>query len=65
VSLDEGTIIPYVIEQLENPDLAFKLAARCNLPGAEELFVSKFNLLIDNGKYDVRSSLVVCHVAML
>lgn len=51
VGLDETTIIPYVTQQLQNPDLALKLAARCNLPGAEELFVRKFNLLFGNGNY--------------
>lgn len=51
VGLDESTIIPYVTQQLQNPDLALKLAARCNLPGAEELFVRKFNLLFGNGNY--------------
>lgn len=44
-------MIPYVTQQLQNPDLALKLASRCNLPGAEELFVRKFNLLIGNGNY--------------
>jgi len=51
VGLDESTVIPYVTQQLQNPDLALKLAAPCNLPGAEELFVRKFNLLIGNGNY--------------
>jgi clathrin heavy chain len=51
VGLDELNIIPYVTQQLQNPDLALKLASRCNLPGAEELFVRKFNLLIGNGNY--------------
>ncbi|KAI1721373.1 hypothetical protein Ddc_07825 [Ditylenchus destructor] len=51
VSLEEGSVIPYVTQQLQNPDLALKLAARCNLPGAEELFVRKFNLLVASGNY--------------
>jgi clathrin heavy chain len=51
VGLDESSIIPYVTQSLQNPDLALKLASRCNLPGAEELFVRKFNLLIGNGNY--------------
>lgn len=49
--MDETNIIPYVTQQLQNPDLALKLAGRCNLPGAEDLFVRKFNLLIGNGNY--------------
>jgi clathrin heavy chain len=51
VSIDENTIIPYVTQQLQNPDLALRLASRCNLSGAEELFVRKFNLLMGNGNY--------------
>lgn len=51
IALDNDTAIPFVAQQLQNPDLALKLAARCNLPGAEELFVRKFNLLIGNSNY--------------
>ncbi|VDK49477.1 unnamed protein product [Anisakis simplex] len=51
VSVDEQNMIPYVTQTLQNPDLALKLAVRCDLPGAEELFVRKFNLLFGNGNY--------------
>ncbi|VDN03972.1 unnamed protein product [Thelazia callipaeda] len=51
VSIDEQNMIPYVTQTLQNPDLALKLAVRCDLPGAEELFVRKFNLLFGNGNY--------------
>lgn len=44
-------MIPYVTQTLQNPELALKLAVRCDLPGAEELFVRKFNLLFGNGNY--------------
>lgn len=36
---------------LHNPDLALRLAVRNNLSGAEELFVSKFQMLFQNGQY--------------
>ncbi|MCP9257506.1 Clathrin heavy chain [Dirofilaria immitis] len=51
VSIDEQNMIPYVTQTLQNPELALKLAVRCDLPGAEELFVRKFNLLFGNGNY--------------
>uniref|UniRef100_A0A0N5AMW6 Clathrin heavy chain n=1 Tax=Syphacia muris TaxID=451379 RepID=A0A0N5AMW6_9BILA len=51
VSIDESNMIPYVTQTLQNPDLALRLAVRCNLQGAEELFVRKFNLLFGNGNY--------------
>lgn len=51
VSIDEQNMIPYVTQTLQNPELALKLAVRCDLPGAEELFVRKFNMLFGNGSY--------------
>lgn len=51
VSVDEDSIIRYVNTVLHNPDLALRLAVRNNLAGAEELFVSKFQLLFQNGQY--------------
>lgn len=52
VAMDEQTMIGYVTTQLQNPDLALKLALRCDLPGAEELVVRKFNMLFSNGQYN-------------
>ena len=51
VSIDENGIIPYVTQQLQNPDFALRLAARCNLPCAEELLISKFNQHMSNRYY--------------
>jgi clathrin heavy chain len=51
VSIDEQNMIPYVTQTLQNPDLALRLAVRCDLPGAEELFVRKFNLLFGQGNF--------------
>ena len=52
VSIDENNMVPFVTQQLQNPDLALRLASRCDLPGAEELFVRKFNLLFGNGQFN-------------
>ncbi|KAF5272050.1 hypothetical protein FQR65_LT05031 [Abscondita terminalis] len=51
VTVDEENIIRYVNSVLHNADLALRLAVRNNLGGAEELFVSKFQLLFQNGQY--------------
>lgn len=51
VCVDEDNIIPYITNTLQNPDLALRIAARNNLPGAEDLFVRKFNTLFTNSQY--------------
>lgn len=51
VCVDEENIIAYITNTLQNPDLALKIAARNNLPGADELFIRKFNTLFTAGQY--------------
>ena len=51
VSVEEDNIILYITNTLQNPDLALRMASRNNLPGAEDLFVRKFNNLFQNGQY--------------
>ena len=51
VSVDEQTIIPYVLSTLNNTDLAFKLASRANLPGADDLYVKQYQQLFSTGQY--------------
>ena len=51
VSVEEDNIIQYITNTLQNPDLALRMASRNNLPGAEDLFVRKFNTLFQNGQY--------------
>jgi len=51
VGVEEPNIIPYITTTLQNPDLALRMASRNNLPGAEDLFVRKFNTLFQNGNY--------------
>eukprot|EP00300_Choanocystis_sp_HF-7_P012875 c18072_g1_i1.p1 GENE.c18072_g1_i1~~c18072_g1_i1.p1 ORF type:complete len:1681 (+),score=581.77 c18072_g1_i1:338-5044(+) len=57
VSVDPNTIVPYCTNQLNNYELGIKLAARCNLPGAENLFEKQFNALMNQGAYDAAASL--------
>ena len=51
VSVDESSIVPYIINTLQNPDLALRIATRNDLAGAEDLFVKKFNLLFSQGQF--------------
>ena len=51
VSLDEQTVVPYIVGQLKNLPLALSLATRGNLPGAENLIVHQFEQLLAQGDY--------------
>ncbi|WFD29954.1 Clathrin heavy chain [Malassezia sp. CBS 17886] len=51
VSADPDTIIPYILHTLSNTDLAFKLASRGNLPGADDLYLQQFHTLFSMGQY--------------
>lgn len=51
VSVDETTIIPYILSTLNNTELAFKLASRGDLPGADDLYLQQFHSLFSTGQY--------------
>jgi clathrin heavy chain len=51
VSVDEQTIIPYILSTLNNTDLAFKMASRANLPGADDMYVKQYRQLFSTGQY--------------
>jgi len=51
VSVDENNIVPYIIQTLNNPDLAIRLASRNGLPGADDFFVQRFQQLFAQGNY--------------
>lgn len=51
MTVEEDNIVPYITNSLNNPDLALRIASRNNLPGAEDLFVRKFNTLFQSGNY--------------
>ncbi|KAI8884708.1 clathrin heavy chain [Backusella circina FSU 941] len=51
VSLDENNVIPYVINTLGNTEVALRLASRGGLPGADDLYVARFNQLFSSGNY--------------
>ena len=51
VSIDEDNAVSYIQNVLSNAELAYRISARCNLPGADALFVTRFNQLFDSGNY--------------
>lgn len=52
VSLNEETVIPYILNNLGNSSLALSLASRGGLKGADDLYVQQFNQLLNTGNYD-------------
>lgn len=51
VSVDENTIIPYLLQNPANSALAVKLAARAGLPGADNLYSQQYEQLFQQGNY--------------
>jgi clathrin heavy chain len=51
VNVDEATIVPYILTTLNNTELAFKLASRGNLPGADDLYVKQYQQLFASGQF--------------
>ncbi len=51
VSVDEDNIVSFIQNTLGNAELAYKMSARCNLPGADQLFVARFTQLFQSGNY--------------
>ncbi|KAI9795364.1 MAG: hypothetical protein M1833_007212 [Piccolia ochrophora] len=51
VSIDETTIIPYLLQNPANSSLAIKLASRAALPGADDLYAQQFDQLFQQGNY--------------
>jgi clathrin heavy chain len=51
VSVDESTIIPYLLKNPANAGLVVKLASRAGLPGADNLYANQFNELVSAGNY--------------
>ncbi|TFY72317.1 hypothetical protein EVG20_g697 [Dentipellis fragilis] len=51
VSVDEGTLVPYILQTLNNTELAFKLASRANLPGADDLYIKQYQQLFQSGQF--------------
>ncbi|CAM9388478.1 unnamed protein product [Ascophyllum nodosum] len=46
IAVNEATLVPYVVNTLRDNQLAIQLAARLNLPGADELYMAEFNRML-------------------
>lgn len=57
VSVDENTIIPYLLENPANSGLALKLASRAGLAGADNLYQQQFENLIGQGNFSEAAKL--------
>lgn len=51
VSVDEQAMVPYILNVLNNTELAVRLARRANLPGTDDLYVQQFNQLFVTGQH--------------
>ncbi|KAI1396601.1 clathrin heavy chain [Hypoxylon fuscum] len=51
VSVDETTIVDYLLQNPANTEIAIKMASRAGLPGADQLYVRQFDQLINSGDY--------------
>jgi clathrin heavy chain len=51
VTVDDNNIVPFITNQLNNYELAIKLASKAGLGGADDLFTSQFTRLFQGGQY--------------
>ena len=51
VAVDEDNFVPYMMNNPANTELAFKMASRAGLPGADNLFQAQFDTLMQQGQY--------------
>ncbi|PHH63349.1 hypothetical protein CDD81_6046 [Ophiocordyceps australis] len=51
VTIDESTIIPYLLENPLHSEIAIRLAARAGLPGADSLYATQFDQLFNSGNF--------------
>lgn len=52
VSVNDNNITGFVKNQLQNPELALRIASNANLGGVDELFRAQMNYLLDQGNID-------------
>ena len=51
VSIDDQTIVNYILHHLNNVELALRIASKNNLPGADQLFISQFTQLMEQRNF--------------
>lgn len=57
VSVDENQIVNYVLQKLNNPELAIALASRAGLSGADDLYIQRFQQLLAQGNFSAAAEL--------
>ncbi|EMD46427.1 clathrin heavy chain, putative [Entamoeba histolytica KU27] len=50
IYIEGDKLVPFICNGLKNVGLGCKIAARCNLPGADDIFVERFNALLNAGQ---------------
>ncbi|KAF2876123.1 clathrin heavy chain [Massariosphaeria phaeospora] len=50
-TIREDTLIPYIMDNPACADIAYKLASKGGLPGADQLYSSRFETLMQQGNY--------------
>lgn len=51
VSVDEGNMVQYLLQNPANTEMAIKMASRAGLPGADQLYAQQFESLFARGDY--------------
>ncbi|KPM46063.1 putative clathrin heavy chain [Neonectria ditissima] len=51
VTVDDTNIIPYLLQNPANSEMAIKMASRAGLPGADNLYARQFETLFNSGNY--------------
>jgi len=49
VSINESALVPFIVAQLRDQQLAIEVASRLNLPGADDLYAAQLNTLLAAG----------------
>jgi clathrin heavy chain len=50
-TVNENTLVPYVLDNPASADIAYKLASKGGLPGADKLYQARFENLMQSGEY--------------
>ncbi|KAF4123045.1 clathrin heavy chain [Geosmithia morbida] len=51
VTVDDSTVIPYLLQNPANAEIAIKMASRAGLPGADDLYAKQFEQLFNSANY--------------
>ena len=51
VTVDEANLVPFIMSQLRNQEMALRLANKHDLPGADQMMTQQFEQLFGSGQY--------------